>query len=283
MSDHGFKVYKKKFYINDWLYKEGYLKTSSEGKSITGEKIESKKQKGIVKDYKKVNIGFLSKIVLKLSRYRALKNLFRKLSQRLFRYFGLVVERPKIDVENSTAYCLSHVEQGIYLNRQVVEDSEEKKKEILEKLNSIDGIEAYSREEIFVNGDSRIKLPDILVKSDGYDVEKGFRGWVTLEEEENTHHEDGFICMVGPDFQKADFKQKPDLKDIAPTVLHLFGLPVPKDMDGRVLREVLKPGSEPHSRDIRYKGESKYQPGKAVEDEKSEKEIKEKLRKLGYL
>jgi arylsulfatase A-like enzyme len=33
------------------------------------------------------------------------------------------------------------------------------------------------------------------------------------------------------------------LLDIAPTVLHLLGVPVPDDMDGRVLTELLEPAS----------------------------------------
>ena len=40
--------------------------------------------------------------------------------------------------------------------------------------------------------------------------------------------------------------------DIAPTVLHMFGLPVPKDMDGRVLTEIFKKESEPGQREVAY-------------------------------
>ena len=36
-----------------------------------------------------------------------------------------------------------------------------------------------------------------------------------------------------------------DLLDIAPTVLHLLGVPVPDDMDGRVLSELLDPSFTP--------------------------------------
>jgi hypothetical protein len=31
--------------------------------------------------------------------------------------------------------------------------------------------------------------------------------------------------------------------DLAPTILHLVGVPVPEDMDGRVLREIFTEGS----------------------------------------
>ncbi len=33
--------------------------------------------------------------------------------------------------------------------------------------------------------------------------------------------------------------------DIAPTVLHLLGVPVPADMDGRILTELLDPVAAP--------------------------------------
>ena len=71
--------------------------------------------------------------------------------------------------------------------------------------------------------------------------------------------------------------------DTAPTVPHMMGLPVPQDMDGRVLSEVftedfrsqvpLVRGGEGSSRDME---ESAY-------TEEAEEEIKERLRGLGYL
>ena len=40
--------------------------------------------------------------------------------------------------------------------------------------------------------------------------------------------------------------------DIAPTILHMFGLPIPSDMDGRVLTEIFKEGSDPEQRATVY-------------------------------
>ena len=53
-----------------------------------------------------------------------------------------------------------------------------------------------------------------------------------------------------------------------PTILHMFDIPNPKDMDGRVLNEIFKEDSELAKREIKYQ-------------EVDEKEIiKEKIKKL---
>ena len=49
------------------------------------------------------------------------------------------------------------------------------------------------------------------------------------------------IVGVGPAFENGASPDGACLLDIAPTILHLLGVPVPDDMDGRVLTELLKP------------------------------------------
>jgi predicted AlkP superfamily phosphohydrolase/phosphomutase len=55
------------------------------------------------------------------------------------------------------------------------------------------------------------------------------------------HRMEGILIASGPAFQAGAIPQDACLLDIAPTVLHLLGVPVPDDMDGRVLSEVLDP------------------------------------------
>jgi arylsulfatase A-like enzyme len=50
--------------------------------------------------------------------------------------------------------------------------------------------------------------------------------------------------VSGPDFARGA-RVESAIWDVAPTVLHLFGVPIPRKMDGRVLRELLRSGSVP--------------------------------------
>ena len=60
------------------------------------------------------------------------------------------------------------------------------------------------------------------------------------------HRMEGVFIGVGPAFLPgATLAADADLMDVAPTVLHLLGVPVPDDMDGRVLAEVLDPALVP--------------------------------------
>jgi hypothetical protein len=55
------------------------------------------------------------------------------------------------------------------------------------------------------------------------------------------HRMEGILIAAGPAFRAGASPRQADLLDIAPTVLHLLGIPVPDDMDGRVLTELLEP------------------------------------------
>ena len=59
--------------------------------------------------------------------------------------------------------------------------------------------------------------------------------------------------------------------DLAPTILHIFGLPISRGMDGRVLEEIFKEDSEFAKRKPRYVSPSNYE---RKQDEKLKKAIK---------
>jgi predicted AlkP superfamily phosphohydrolase/phosphomutase len=58
------------------------------------------------------------------------------------------------------------------------------------------------------------------------------------------HRMEGILIASGPAFRPGAVPSGADLLDIAPTVLHLMGVPVPDDMDGRVLHELLDPSAD---------------------------------------
>ena len=55
------------------------------------------------------------------------------------------------------------------------------------------------------------------------------------------HRPDGILIATGPAFHSGAELHEAALLDVAPTVLQLLGVPVPDDMDGRVLTELLEP------------------------------------------
>ncbi len=67
--------------------------------------------------------------------------------------------------------------------------------------------------------------------------------------------------------------------DLAPTILHLMGLPVPDDMDGRVLNEILATSRPIERRSASPTGEA-ADAGLSAEEMA---EVEERLRALGYL
>ncbi len=61
---------------------------------------------------------------------------------------------------------------------------------------------------------------------------------------------------AGPDITHKIYMNM-NLIDVAPTILHMLGLGVPTDMDGRVLTDVFDPSSEFMARKVEYFDESK--------------------------
>ena len=55
------------------------------------------------------------------------------------------------------------------------------------------------------------------------------------------HRPEGMFLAAGPAIQPGRLSQPPRLVDMAPTILHLAGLPIPPSMDGRVLSDIFQP------------------------------------------
>jgi predicted AlkP superfamily phosphohydrolase/phosphomutase len=102
------------------------------------------------------------------------------------------------------------------------------------------------------HGPLTAEAPDLLVvASDGYEVRSGMEPEQPLSVDPmdssqtgnppfgGTHAYHGILGLAGPHITAGASVDDPWLADLAPTLLYLAGLPVPEDMDGRVLEEVL--------------------------------------------
>ncbi|MBK6314564.1 MAG: hypothetical protein IPF53_09695 [Blastocatellia bacterium] len=72
------------------------------------------------------------------------------------------------------------------------------------------------------------------------------------------------------------------LQDVAPTILHLLGLPVPTAMDGRVLDGLLDPAWLAE-RPVRFSDDDESIAAGGDLEREDEEEIEDRLRGLGYL
>jgi predicted AlkP superfamily phosphohydrolase/phosphomutase len=99
-----------------------------------------------------------------------------------------------------------------------------------------------------------------------------------------THRVNGILVASGPALKRGAEIENAQLMDLAPTLLHLLGVPVPEDMDGKVLARAFRPdflAAHP-IRAGAASGTSGTDRPSGYTDEESAK-VEERLQALGYL
>ena len=100
------------------------------------------------------------------------------------------------------------------------------------------------------------------------------------------HSRDGIFVFTGQGFRQERSSSEAYLMDTSATLLHLYGVPIPEDFDGRVLTELLNP--ELGQREIQYQQakEDRGEPTANMNDILTREEAEDlasHLRALGYL
>jgi predicted AlkP superfamily phosphohydrolase/phosphomutase len=98
------------------------------------------------------------------------------------------------------------------------------------------------------------------------------------------HRSNGIFLARGSMIAEGAAIEGAEIADIAPTILYTMGLPIPDDMDGKLLRGVFRDGIM-EKRPAAYSEAEKYE-GEEEEETYSQEEsdkIKERLRSLGYI
>lgn len=99
-----------------------------------------------------------------------------------------------------------------------------------------------------------------------------------------SHRPEGVLVMAGPGIQTGSRVRHANVADIAPTWLALAGLPVPADVDGRVLEQVLTPEVKANLTYIESEDDEHASgPSDAPLTDDEVAEIEARLRSLGYL
>jgi len=232
MSDHGFCALHSRFHLNDWLSRHGWLKFKSGARSA------------------------------RQQAKRARLWLKRLLPRRLLLWGrrALAVDQT-VDWDNTLAYAGDVSESAIYLNvrgrepQGTVEPGEpyyQLRAEIAAALQELrdprSGLPVMKyvaqREEAY-EGPYLDLAPDIVFEvAEGYEAtpEVALEGDLFTDvsaEGRGAHERDGILIAAGAGIRHSLARGQAGIADIAPTVLYLFGLPVPAEMDGRVIEEVV--------------------------------------------
>jgi predicted AlkP superfamily phosphohydrolase/phosphomutase len=239
VSDHGFGPNEGVFKLNVWLERERYLiwRNSNNGAFRDAKDAICRGARAIARGIK------LHKLAPALYGHgRATKD---KLIEQ-------VVDQ--IDLAKSVAFDPGHTIPfgGIYINDQIVTSPQKRKelsREIEEKLhkwaeaNSV-SIETWQRPDS--PGARANTGPDVLVGINdwGCVLLKDHLGGEVFERRPystrhtGSHRMNGIFVAAGPDIRRGAVETI-HLYDIAPTILHLFNVPVPADMDGRVHEDIV--------------------------------------------
>jgi predicted AlkP superfamily phosphohydrolase/phosphomutase len=154
----------------------------------------------------------------------------------------------------------------------------------------------WRREELF-NGPDLGRFPDLIVEADYPDMFKPHGAYLgplaarQLTPEEmaqraitGCHRMNGIFIAWGPDMTPNGRLNDAALIDVAPTVLHLLGQPIPQEMDGHVLSQALRPEALTGLRTISLAELGFDSVGAEVSFTDAEADyVRERLAGLGYL
>ena len=290
VSDHGFGSTKAWFNVNRWLQEQGWLRL----KSLQA------RRKRLFYEAMKLNDSRLVKRLLPEWLGRAARGRLRR---------GRSVFKTDldqcIDWAQTRAFFASIPAQGIYINLKrdglgTVAPGTEYEALRLEFHDQLLAVtdprsgerivdQVWFREELY-HGPQTHLAPDILFVAQDYAYLGrellGTRS--TIETSMNWgngfHRMNGILLAYGPHIRRGVRVEGAIMVDVAPTILYDLGLPVPTNMDGRVLDDILDPGyvaANPIQREAPLDPSEQAQAGGYTEDE--EAEIVGRLAGLGYM
>lgn len=278
-SDHGFGPVVKRFCINRWLSEMGFFKTKRE--AVTWRSWLKKFDRGPIRALIPASISQGVKARLAWTQC--------------------------VDWARTQAYSGTPSEQGIFINLRgrepagIVEPGREYERlcaEIINQLRELkdpdtgDNVvdQVFRRDELYWGPYTEL-APDIVF------MPKGMAYLVNEELDRpnlfepsgfdcGAHRLEGMLLAAGRDIVQGATLEGAHLVDLAPTILHLLGLPIPAEMDGNVLQALFAPDSpaatspgstsEGGSPGPEYRGDASY-------SDQDREEIERRLRGLGYL
>lgn len=226
VSDHGFGEVKEVFYMNEWLKENHYL-TIKENRRLNLLRKLGINKENISLILKKLKIDVEG---LRMRLPEKIKNSIPASKPSLFQ---------SIDWKNSK--CFFYGIGNVFINKKSrfslgnVENVEELKEELKEKLLALEFIkQVYDGEEVY-KGSEREFAPDLVVElKEGYSFGQSLnKSWLDKAIDRKADHLPEGICLA---YGKHIKKDKADLEiiDFAPTIMYYFTDKLENKMEGQV-------------------------------------------------
>lgn len=277
MADHGSNAVHEVFNVNVWLEREGYLvleRGTADYLSVVGVTAENvRRTLGLLGD------GWYSRIKSWAP---------DAMQERVPEESGSVTgtgKAEKIDWEASQAVAGG---QGpVYL----LTDNPTVQKRLISDLEAVKSpvsgtspVQAVHPVESVYHGNRMDNAPDIVLEqAPNWHITGDVGGDAAFGSPDRWAAENkrtGLFAMHGESFESTATADSLSILNLAPTILHLFGLPVPETMDGEVVRSVFSTGSEPAMTDPEYAPE--YGRTETRRDDVTD-DARDRLEDLGYL
>jgi predicted AlkP superfamily phosphohydrolase/phosphomutase len=280
LSDHGFGLNDQVFKLNAWLEHEGYL-------------LRKKQRRKTLNLIKGGAYMFLKAIAKKITLVRLFPGLYERGRKIISNLSVNVLD--EIDLDKSVAFDPGHTIPmgGIYINSCLVTTPQARERliaEIRAKLKEWGNQHGLKVKTWTFSGEST--GPDLLIEINNWRcvmLKDQFEGELFEQRpyslrHTGSHRMNGIFIANGPDIANIIIEKKIQICDITPTLLYFFNLPIPKIIDGRILKEIfnyeyLKKHSNRWNNDFLQR--INQIGGKLTE--KEEKALRQKLKDLGYM
>jgi len=291
-SDHGFGARRCSVSLNAYFYQLGILRIKPL-RFVIKELLNG--FLGIMFNHLNVFCECLFILLKKVSRHVTLKNvkeIIEEIAINLKDKSYIAYLASDFDLSKSVAYSpFPWFDHTNYAFVRLLSQSQKVKKWLIKKICEI--IHPRTRERLVKNIYNRNDVywgkyaylgPDLIVEfkedcSGNYSFISN-ESWFK-EFNDGMHYRNGIAIFYGPDIKVGvNLDSHVMIWDICPTILHLLNMPIPKDMDGRVLTEIFKPESKLAKRKPKYVDEDFFERKKIKV--KTKLRI-EKLKKIGKI
>jgi len=247
MSDHGFTECKYRFNIANWLIKKGYLKLTFKGKLI---RIVSRV----------ISLDTAYKIIERVIKFGNEKLKIKRLKWGVQHKLAGDILYQVIDFKKTKVIPIEG--QLLYLNPRIFEDENERRifvQKLINELRSIkrpDGepfvLEIYDGHQLYNKN-----APDIIIipnQTYVYSLPFIHSDWDIPPEGKWTGMHDmyGIFVAMGEGIKENHEVKTAKLVDLMPTILHIYGIPIPNDVSGNVLMEIFGEDSKFKEKDPKY-------------------------------